>query len=194
MVENQRCEVTELLARIRSGDNQAEDRLVAIAYSELRSIAARMMRYERVSHTLQPTALVHEAYLKLGNLEQFALNADRPYFFVAMSKAMRRALVEHARTRMTAKRGGNWERMPLDDTLDWFEDRGMELTLLDKHLRQLASRSEHDALAIQLYFFGGWKWQDVSEFLEIPLSTLEKRMRAAYAWLRSRIAESSTIS
>lgn len=120
-------ELTVILGRARAGDSQAQGELVGAIYEELRRVAGRMMGRERADHTLSPTAVVHEAVIRLLGEEVFERAEDRGFLFAAAARAMREVLIDHARKRSAVRRGGSWRRMPLDRVVDYFEEQGLDV-------------------------------------------------------------------
>ena len=177
--------VTELLARQRAGDDSALHELVAALYGELHRIAARQLRAERPSHTLQPTALVHEAYLKLigDNSRGFT---DRVHFMAVASRVMRQVLVDHARARATQKRDREQTLLvPVDG--DAALDR-IELLDLDSALESLAEEDQALAQIVELRYFGGMTAEEAAESLGISVHVVRHDLRLAQAWLRRKLS------
>lgn len=187
MVDELRVEVTTLLYEIREGQEAARSRLVTLVYDQLRQMAAKFMRRERPDHTLTPTALVHEAYLKL--LDEDVLNnaQNRNYFFAAAAQAMLQILVDHARKRQSIKRGGGSQRVPLDEVLDAFEQPGIDVIALHDALSELAQLNVRQSEIVKLRFFGGLTVSQVAEQLEVSVSLVESDWRKASAFLRQRL-------
>jgi RNA polymerase sigma-70 factor (ECF subfamily) len=181
-------EITLLLGKIRLGDRDAESRLISIVYSELRRLAGYYMRRERADHTLQPTALVHEAYLKL--VEQNEVDyRSRAHFFAYAAQLMRNILVSHARAVKSEKRNGARKRVPLESVLICAEDDPDEFLALDDALNQLARRDVRQAQIIELHFFGGLSLEETASFLEISTRTVKRDWRMARAWLHAELAD-----
>jgi RNA polymerase sigma factor (TIGR02999 family) len=172
--------VTQLLAASSRGDSAAFEQLLPLVYNELHAIAARHMRGERPDHTLQPTALVHEAFLRLAGAD--VSFGDRTHFIRAASQAMRRVLVDHARARNAAKRGGNL-RITLDESLVAQDDRDVDLLVLDDALNRLAAAEPRWARVVELRFFGGLEITEVATVLDISPATAKRDWRFARAWL-----------
>jgi RNA polymerase sigma factor (TIGR02999 family) len=172
--------VTALLHAWRSGDAASFDRLMAVVYPELRAIAARHLSGEAEGHTLQPTALVHEAYLRLVGSE--IEWEDRKHFFAVAARAMRRVLVDHARARRREKRGGDAIFVTLDDQLA-LEASGVDLVALDEALDRLAEHDERKARAIELHFFGGLSYDETARALDVSAATVDRDLRMGKAWL-----------
>ena len=175
-------EATELLSRINAGDTKAHDRLLEILYDELRGTAERAMRSERRDHTLQPTALVHEAFLKLVDERDVAWSG-RAHFLGVAARAMRQVLVDHARRRTTEKRGAALERVPLDDALLRFESSAIDLLALDEALGKLAGHDEELARLVELRFFGGLSVEETGRVLGLSVRQVEGAWITARAWL-----------
>ncbi len=179
-------EITELLAVWRSGDDQALERLVPAVYLELRRLADRQLQGERSGHTLQPTALVHEAFLKLRGLRDIQWH-DRTHFFAFSSRIMRRILVDHARGKMAAKRGAESPHVSL---LDGDAGGGVESTLsaaelidLDRSLDRLSAEEPRLARLVEVRFFGGLTVEEAAEVLECSPRTVKRDWAFARAWL-----------
>jgi RNA polymerase sigma factor (TIGR02999 family) len=180
-------EVTRILQSIQEGDPAAKDRLMHLVYDELRGIASDLLCHEDKPHTLQPTALVHEAYLRLDQGRVLSQAPDRHYFFAAAAQAMRQILVDHARRRRTEKRGDGWQRLPLDAVLDYFEQENLDVVALHEALGQLAALNERQSQVVVLRFFGGLTVAEVGEQLGVSTSTVESDFRMARAWLHRAI-------
>ena len=185
-------EITQVLAKVDAGEQGAAALLMELAYDELRELAQSLMRDQPPEHTLQPTALVHEAALRLlgtGGLEEVR---NRTYFFGAMCRAMRRVLVDHARRRNASRRGGGNTPLPLDATIAAIEkSRGLDLVNLDEALVRLEQRSQRQAEVVNMRFFGGFGMQEISDHLQVSLSTVENDWRVARAWLKNELQGTS---
>ena len=179
--------VTDLLAASRRGDPSAFDQLLPLVYQELHAIAERHMRGERPGHTLQPTALVHEAFLRLAGAD--SPYDDRTHFIRAASQAMRRVLVDHARARNAAKRGGNL-LVTLDEALVPQDDRVVDLLVLDDALNRLAAAEPRWAQVVELRFFGGLEVTEVAAALGISTATAKRDWQFARAWLAKALRDS----
>lgn len=174
--------VTILLQRWREGDTSALEVLTPIVYDELRRLAASYLRRERDGHTLQPTALLHEAYVKLANQP----NQDwknRAHFFGVAAHLMRQILVDHARGRNRVKRGGGAINVQLNEALDASNQRPEILVELDEALNELARFDERKAKVIEMRFFAGMSVEETAEALSISISTVGREQRMAEAWL-----------
>lgn len=173
-------EVSALLVAWRSGDPQALDRLVPLVYAELHSLADRQLRRERPGHSLQTTALLHEAYLRLVGAE--VKWEGRVHFFAVAAQIMRRVLVDHARARARDKRGGGAEPVTLDDGL--VEGGSSPDVLdLDEALERLSALDERKARAVELHYFGGLTYDEVAVAMEVSPATVHRDLRLAKAWL-----------
>jgi RNA polymerase sigma-70 factor, ECF subfamily len=174
--------VTELLLAWRRGESSALDKLVAVAYPELRRLAHRYMRGERSGHTLQTTALVNEVYLRLIDSGRVHWR-DRAHFFAVSAQLMRRILVDAARARRSAKRGGGSAPVRIDDAVAIFEARSRDLVALDEALSGLAAIDPQKARLIELRFFGGLSLREVAEVLGITEDAARWSWRLSRAWL-----------
>lgn len=180
-------EVTTLLAEIRAGSPDAQSKLVALVYNELRRLAADLLRRERPGHTLQPTALVHEAFLRLLRPEALAHTRDRAHFFATAARAMRQILVDHARQRAANKRGGGQDLVSLDEALDHLARQKLDVLAVHEALDQLTALHERQSQIVELRFFGGYTVTEIAALLEISVSTVESDFRKAAAFLRSQL-------
>ncbi|HRC85497.1 MAG TPA: sigma-70 family RNA polymerase sigma factor [Thermoanaerobaculia bacterium] len=187
-LHSDRGEITDLLSRWHQGEGGVPDRLVPLVYGELRRLAARALAGERADHTLEPTALVHEAYLRLsaGRAPAFA---DRVHFFAVAARMMRRILVDHARSLRAVRRGKGGLKLSLEDV----EPPGVEacpldILALDEALTELARRDPRKARVVELRFFGGLSVQQVAETLGVSVPTVILDTRLARAWMFSRLA------
>lgn len=183
--------VTKLLADLRSGSAAALPELLAAVSKELREVAARHLGRERRDHTLQPTALVNEAYLKL--VDQRARDFQgRTHFVAIASTAMRRILVEHARSRLADKRGGEVKRVPLEDLPGPFSDDPDAIVALDDALAQFAAIDPQNARIVEMRWFGGLDVEETAAALSVSTRTVERGFRAALAWLRERLSSAGS--
>ncbi len=181
-------DVTRLLDELSAGADGAADRLWPIVYGALRDLADRYLGQESVGHTLQPTALVHEAYLRLvgnGNLGA----GGRGHFYAVAARAMRRILVDHARRRGAVKRGGGVQRVPLAEAADADVAPDDYILELDEALTELASLDLPLACVVELRFFGGLTIEETAALLEVSSMTVKRRWRMAKGWLHRRITE-----
>jgi RNA polymerase sigma-70 factor, ECF subfamily len=184
-----RPDVTLILGRARAGDEGARTELISVVYHELRQVAARLMRAERADHTLPPTAVVHEAVIRLLGSAALDKAPDRNYLFAAASRAMREVLIEHARNRAAQRRGGNWKRVPLDSVVDYFETQGLDVVAVHDALDRLAELNERQSRVMTLRYFGGLTMPEVAEALDVSIVTVERDWRLARAWLRGQLRE-----
>ncbi len=186
-------DVTGLLRAWTAGDLEARDQAMALVYRELRRRAAAHLRRERVGHTLQPTALVHEAYLRLID-QRDAVWQNRVQFLAVVSQMMRRILVDHARARLAAKRSGRWARVTLGDAHDAATaSTQIDLLDLDAALNRLALVDARKSRIAELRFFGGLSLEETGQVLEVSPKTVERDWQAARAWLfRALTAEQAT--
>jgi RNA polymerase sigma factor (TIGR02999 family) len=181
-------EITHILDRATAGDSVASRELIPLVYKQLRACAARRLSAERPGHTLQPTALVHEAYLRLLGQEQTSWDS-RAHFYVAAAGAMRRILIEHARKRGRRKRGGDWRRVTLESIV--LSDRTApleEILSVDEALRRLEDRDERMAKIVRLRFFAGLTTQEIAALLGITDRTVRREWALARAWLYRELA------
>jgi len=174
--------VTELLVRWRAGDQLALDALMPLVYGELRRLAQHYLRKERSDHTLQSTALVHEAYMRLAGQAPPEWQ-NRAHFFGIAAHIMRQILVEHARGRGAAKRGGNALRMELDESLALAQENDVDVIALDRALQQLSELDAQQGRIVELRFFAGLTIEDTSEVLGISVATVKRDWVTARAWL-----------
>ena len=185
-------EITRLLSRFRQGDAEAADRLLPVVYDSLRQLARSRLRGERSDHTLQPTALVHEAFLDLFGNEKFDWQ-DRLHFFVVASNQMRRLLVDYARAKQAGKRDGDRQRVELDEVAIYTPPLDLDVLALDEALTQLAAYHPRAAQVVELKYFGGMTEKEAAEALEISISTLKREWEFARAWLFKRLKPTSKI-
>lgn len=175
-------DVTALLVCWSRGDRAALDQLLPLVYAELRRIAARQLRRDRAGHSLQPTALVHEAYLRLVRQDRIGLQ-NRAHFFGVSAEIMRRILVDHARRRRADKRGGGDERVPIPSDLEAPADDRISVLAMDRALARLAAVDAALARIVELRAFGGLTVEEAAEVLKVSPSTVKRDWRVARAWL-----------
>jgi len=175
-------DITGLLRRWRDGDPRALDELTPLVYEELHRLAAPYMRRERSDHTLQPTALVHEAFLRLTGLRRADFQ-NRAHFYGAAAQVMRRILVDHARRHKADKRGRGDAMLPLDEAMAVGIDLRLDLVHLDEALQQLAVVAERPARVVELRYFGGLSIEETAAVLEIAPATVKRHWAFARAWL-----------
>jgi RNA polymerase sigma factor (TIGR02999 family) len=184
-------EVTRLLSAIEQGDPHAADQLLPLVYAELRQLAAQRLAQEKPGQTLQATALVHEAYLRLVGTEQGQRWNSRGHFFAAAAEAMRRILVEQARHKHRQKHGGERRRVDLDEALGVAEPPADDLLSLDEALSRLERLDPLAAKLVQLRFFAGLTMPQTAEALGIPLRTAERNWTYARTWLHRELDPSA---
>ncbi len=175
-------EITRLLADWSNGDQQALERLTPLIYEELRRLAKRYLRQERPGHTLQSTALVHEAYLKLVGQHDVRWQ-NRSHFLGIAAQLIRRILVDYARNRQAQKRGADSPRLSLDEALAIPQDRDLDLVSLDESLKALAEFDERQSRIVELRFFAGLSVEETADVLRISPATVKREWTAAKAWL-----------
>jgi RNA polymerase sigma factor (TIGR02999 family) len=183
-------DVTQILSKIESGDQQASEELLPLVYEELRKLAAARMVSERPDHTLQATALVHEAYVRLVDTEQAQHWDSRGHFFSAAAEAMRRILVDKARRKGRPKHGGGLERVELSESAIVADDlQGFELLDLNDALETLAAKDPRKAELVKLRFFAGLSGKQAAQVLDIAESTADLDWAYAKTWLRVQMSE-----
>jgi RNA polymerase sigma factor (TIGR02999 family) len=179
-------DVTGLLRAWSAGDDTAGERLIASVYAELRRQAARCLRRERREHTLRPTALVHEAYLRLVAQREIPW-ANREQFFAVAATMMRRILVDHARRRAASKRAGGLCRVTLDENAAVQAERDADLLALEQALEELARLDADKVRLVELRFFGGLSLEETAQVLGVSVATVSREWRMAKAWLFHRL-------
>ena len=179
-------EVTQLLHAACQGDPGAADALLPLLYTELRALAGRIMQGERRAHTLQPTALVHEAFLRLVGSDEGWQN--RVHFVRIAARAMRQILVNHAVAKRAEKRGGDGNRVPLDEWVATYEARSIDLVALDEALKRLAELDPVQCQIVECRFFGGFTMEEIAELMGEPLRSVERDWSLARAWLRRQLS------
>ncbi len=184
-------DITQLLRAWREGDREALDALMPLIYDELRRRAAQQLRRERPGHTLQATALVHEAFIRLAG-QRTPDWRDRAHFFAIASRVMRQVMVDHARARHAKKRGDGATRLSLDEALLVSPDQSQGLVALDDALAALAKQDEAKARLVEMRFFGGLSIEDTAEVLGISPATVKRHWSFARAWLHKEIASRSS--
>jgi RNA polymerase sigma factor (TIGR02999 family) len=178
--------VTELLVNWSNGDKASLDEMLPLVYQELRRIAVSRLRQERPNHTLQPTALVNEAYLRLIDQKNVSWQ-NRAQFFGLAAEMMRRILVNHALHRQAAKRGGSAVRVSLEVAVNSFEQKDVNLVALDDALKNLANIDPRKSQIVELKFFGGLTVEEIAEVLHVSSDTIEREWKMARAWLHLEI-------
>lgn len=183
-------DVTELLHEWRQGDKSAFDKLMPLVYDEMRRIAHRYMQKERDGHTLQTTALINEAYVRLVGQQKIEWQ-NRAHFFAVTAQVMRHVLIDHARRVHYAKRGGGAQHVALDDVDAMTTERAAELVALDEALSELAILDPRKSRVVELRYFGGLSLEETADVLEISLMTVRRDWRAAKAWLYRKLNDES---
>ncbi len=181
--------VTELLLDWQAGDQDAGHVALAAVYEELRHLARRYMNREAVGATLQPTALVHEAFMRLVG-ENTPIIKDRAHLIGLAARLMRQILINKAVERNAVKRGRGWKRCGLDPTVALFEDRCIDLLALHEALTRLAERDSRQSQIVEMRFFGGMSVEDTAQVLDVSASTVEREWTFARTWLRREVSES----
>ncbi len=195
LVENDTSnkEITLLLIKLTDGNETVLEKLLPLIYDELRQLAGRYLRRERSDHTLQPTALVHEAYLKLVDQTQVRWQ-NRAHFIGVAAQVMRRILVDHARRHTAEKRGGAAEVLPLEEEIlvvsnSQTSEKGLELLALDEALENLAKLDPQKAKIVELRYFGGLSVEETAEVMNCSAVTIKRQWRMAKAWLYGRMKD-----
>lgn len=183
-------DLTGLLVEWRDGDKAALDRLMPLVYDELRRIAHRYVQRERAGHTLQTSALVNEAYLRLAGQQDVSWQ-NRAHFFAVTAQTMRHLLIDHARRRRYAKHGGELQQVPIDDASQMSMQRATELIALEEALDELATLDQRKSQVVELRYFGGLSLEETAEVMNVSLMTVRRDWRAAKAWLYRRIKNES---
>jgi RNA polymerase sigma factor (TIGR02999 family) len=179
--------VSLLVTAWRSGDAVDLERLMPLVYAELHALAQRRMQQERPDHTLQPTALVHEAFLRLSAGEVDINN--RVHFFALAASTMRRVLVDHAKSKRRDKRGGGAALLPLDEALNVADAPGDDIVALDEAMAELAEHDPRKARVIELHYFAGLNYDEIAAALDIGVATVNRDLRFAKAWLHQRLQQ-----
>jgi RNA polymerase sigma-70 factor (ECF subfamily) len=182
------ADVTSLLNKLAAGDQEAAAQLVPLVYEELRRLAARRLRQERPDHTLQATALVHEAYLKLS-AQGNAKWQNRTQFFAVASHVMRRILVDYARGQQRVRRGGKQQKVSLDDVVLVSPDRTEEVLTVHESLSRLEKLDARQARIVELRYFGGLTVEEIAEVVGISTKTVTRELNVAKAWLYGDLKE-----
>lgn len=185
-------EVTQLLHAIGRGDAQATEKLLPVVYEELRRLARAQMARERPEHTLQATALVHEAYLRLVGVEQAPHWSGRGHFFAAAAQAMQRILVDGARRKRRPKHGGDRDRVELDD-VPMTDERADQLLALEQALEKLAAEAPQKADLVRLRYFAGFSHQEAAQALGISRATADRHWAYAKAFLRCELEDAEDL-
>jgi len=186
-------DITGLLMAWGGGDKAALDRLMPLVYQELRRLARRQMRREREGDTLQTTALVNEAYLRLVDYERVQAR-DRSHFLAIAAQAMRRILIERARSRRSDKRGSNPQKISLDDVTEVADARAADLLALDEALQTLSTIDPRKAQLVELRYFGGLTIEETANVLGVSTPTVERDWRTARIWLHKEISQGKQVN
>jgi RNA polymerase sigma factor (TIGR02999 family) len=181
-----RADVTRMLIDWGGGNRETPGRLVPLVYEELRWLAREYLRRERPDHTLQATALVHEAYLRLVD-QSVTTWQNRAHFFGVAAQVMRRILVDYARAHRAEKRGGVWDKLAFDEALAPSTERRVDLIALDDALKDLLALDPRQSQIVELRFFGGLTNEEIGEVLDVSPTTVKREWRIAKAWLRREI-------
>lgn len=179
--------ITQLLVASSKGDSEALNQLLPVVYNELRRLAERYLRQERSDHTLQATALVHEAYIRL--VDQSVPWQNRAHFFGVAAEMMRRILIDHARGHMAAKRGSGGIKLSLDDLINLSDERAADLVALDEALKALAEFDPQKSRIVELRYFGGLSIEETAKVLDIGTATVTRQWNLAKAWLYHEITK-----
>jgi RNA polymerase sigma factor (TIGR02999 family) len=182
-------EVTQILQEWNDGSTEAPARLMSLVYAELRRLALSYLRREREAHTLQPTALVHEAYLRLVDQTQVTWE-NRAHFFGIAAQLMRRVLVDHARAHLAEKRGGSGIKLQLDEARFMPEEKGDDLLALDEALERLSQTDPRMSRVVELRFFGGLSEPEAADVLGVSERTVRRDWRMAKLWLYRELSQS----
>jgi RNA polymerase sigma factor (TIGR02999 family) len=180
--------VTQLLKAWGNGEQEALEQLIPLIYSELHRLAHRYMQRERNAHTLQSTALVHEAYQRLIDLKEVSWQ-NRAHFFGVSARLMRRVLVDYARSRRYSKRGGEWRQVPLNEAVAVFRDRRTDVVALDDALSTLAGIDPRKSRVVEMRFFGGLSIKETAEVLNVSPETVLRDWRLAKVWLLRELSQ-----
>jgi len=186
-VSPEKGSLTQLLHRSREGDESALAQVVPLVYQELRRLAGGFLRRQPPGNSLQPTALVHEAYLRLVHQANPEWN-DRGHFFHVAAMVMRQILVDHARAKVAGKRGGGQIKVEFRESLDYSDEKASEVVALDEALKELAKVDGRKAQAVELRYFGGLSVEEAAEALGVSVATVGREVRYAEAWLRRQMS------
>ncbi len=180
-------ELTQLLSSLSDGDNQTLQQITPLILDELHRLAMRYMKSENAGHTLQSTALVNEAYLKLVKMD--IEYQDRLHFYAIAAKQMRRILVDHARQKLSAKRGGGQHKINIEDAVVYIQGNETELIILDELMQKLEGFDDRGARMFELRVFSGLSNQEIADVEQVSLATVEREIRVVKAWLKTSIKE-----
>jgi RNA polymerase sigma-70 factor (ECF subfamily) len=190
-VDSSTAEITVLLNKLASGDQEAAAQLVPLVYDELRRLAVRRLLHERPDHTLQATALVHEAYLKLAE-QQNAKWQNRAQFFAVASQVMRRILVDYARTQQRIRRGGKQHKLALDEVVLVSPDRTDEVLAVNESLSRLEKLDPRQGRIVELRYFGGLTIEEIADVVGVASKTVARELKVAKAWLYGHLNQEHT--
>jgi len=186
-------DITQILSAIERGDQQASEQLLPVVYDELRRLASLQLSHEASGQTLQPTALVHEAYLRLVDRDRQPAWNHRGHFFTAAAEAMRRILVENARRKNRKKRGGNWNRLDFDPAKISVPEGNDDLIALDEALNSLEERDARKAELVKLRYFAGLTMEQAANALGVSIATAERDWAYARVWLLRELTTDDTL-
>ena len=184
-------DVTQLLAELGAGDERVADQLLPLVYDELRALAEHHLRRERADHTLQATALVHEAYMRLVDSDRIRLR-NRAHFFALAAQSLRRILVDYARNHNRRKRGGERGKLSLEVIPELSVETDVDVLALDEALAELKTVDERYAQIVEIRFFGGMTMEEIAAMMGISISTVERDWRVARAWLYRKLGGDET--
>ncbi len=190
MKERPAHDVTLLLSRVSEGDNSAPGKLLELVYEDLRHLAAAYMKDERGDHTLQATALVHEAYLRMVDWENVSWE-NRAQFFAVAAQVMRRVLVDHARGKNAAKREGSQHKLALDEAVSFANEREFDVLALEEALLSLEKLDPRQAKIVELRFFGGLSIEEVAHVLKLSTTTIKREWTIAKAWFQRELSRNA---
>jgi len=179
-------EISVILKDWSEGNRASADRLLSLVYDELRKIAGQYLKKEKSDHTLQPTALVHEAYMKLIDISDISWN-DRAHFFAVSANIMRHILVDHARAKLAEKRGGDAQHISLEDADSLSSETDIDLLAVDEALNELAKFDEQQSRIVELRFFGGLTIEETAHVAGISPATVKREWAMAKAWLHRKL-------
>ena len=190
MKERLTHDVTLLLSRVSEGDNSAPGKLLELVYEDLRHLAAAYMRDERSDHTLQATALVHEAYVRMVDWENVSWE-NRAQFFAVAAQVMRRVLVDHARGRNAAKREGSQHKLALDEAVSFASEKELDVLALEDAFLSLEKLDPRQAKIVELRFFGGLSIEEVAHVLKTSPTTVKREWTIAKAWFQRELSRNN---
>ena len=181
-------DITAMLTAKIDGDRRSADALLEAVYDELRSLADGKLRRERAAHTLQPTALVHEAYMKLVDQERVSWQG-KTHFYAVAAQAMQRILVDHARHGKRQKRGGGWQKVELDDACIMEDQPALDLLALEQAMEKMKALDPRQARVVELRLFGGLTADETAQMLDVSVRTVDRDWTMAQAWLRRELGQ-----